>query len=154
VSADLEKLAYESALRALDKQERLVEELRARTGLVLAASSVAASVLSGKMVEGSGPHGLAIVAIVCFAASVGAAIFVLLPREDLGFSLRGMDFFESLSDSGDAAELYWRAAGDLDRMWSLNETTLRSLTHAFSVAAIALALEVATLALLLGGTLI
>jgi hypothetical protein len=45
VSGDLEKLAYDSALRALDKQEKVLEELRARTGILLATSSLAASFL-------------------------------------------------------------------------------------------------------------
>jgi len=43
VAGELERLAYESSLRALDKQEQLLAELRARTGLLLAASSLAAS---------------------------------------------------------------------------------------------------------------
>jgi hypothetical protein len=36
-----ERLAYEAALQALDKQERLIDELRNRTGLLLAAASLA-----------------------------------------------------------------------------------------------------------------
>ena len=40
-----ERLAYEAAQRALDKQERLIDELRSRTGLLLAAASLAASFL-------------------------------------------------------------------------------------------------------------
>jgi hypothetical protein len=42
---DLARLAYEASLRSLDKQEELLGELRSRTGLLLAASSVAASFL-------------------------------------------------------------------------------------------------------------
>jgi hypothetical protein len=154
VPADLEKLAYESALRALDKQERLIEELRARTGLVLAASSVAASLLGRHDVDGPGPHGLAVLAIVSFAVAIGAAVFVLLPREDLMFSWRGIAFFEGLSDSDDLAESLLRAATTLDRAWAGNEATIRLLARAFSVAAMALAIEVGALAALLGGTLV
>lgn len=33
-----ERLAYEAAQRALDKQERLIDELRSRTGLLLGGS--------------------------------------------------------------------------------------------------------------------
>ncbi|MBS1886948.1 MAG: hypothetical protein JSU06_07135 [Actinobacteria bacterium] len=71
----LEKLAYESALRALDKQERLVGELRARAGVVLAASSLAVSFLGGRALGGPGPVGLAHLAITCFVVSAGAGIF-------------------------------------------------------------------------------
>ncbi|HVV90414.1 MAG TPA: hypothetical protein VHB53_07960 [Solirubrobacterales bacterium] len=152
--ADLEKLAYESALRALDKQERLVEELRARTGLVLAASSVAASLLGGRGVGAPGPNGFALLAIACLVASIGAAVFVLLPREDLMFSVRGIPLFEGLSDSTDLAESFLRAATSLDGVWATNEVTIQLLTRAFSVAAVALAIEIGALAVFMGGTLI
>lgn len=36
MAGEFEKLAYEAALRGLDKQERLLEELRTRTGMLLA----------------------------------------------------------------------------------------------------------------------
>jgi hypothetical protein len=45
MAGEFEKLAYEAALRGLDKQEGLLEELRTRTGVLLAASSLAASFL-------------------------------------------------------------------------------------------------------------
>lgn len=41
----LAELSYDAAVRALDVQERGVEQLRARTGLLLAASSLTASFL-------------------------------------------------------------------------------------------------------------
>jgi hypothetical protein len=43
MAGEFEKLAYEAALRGLDKQEGLLEQLRTRTGVLLAASSLAAS---------------------------------------------------------------------------------------------------------------
>ena len=42
---DLAQLAYDASLRSLDKQEELVAEIRSRTGVLLAASSLAASFL-------------------------------------------------------------------------------------------------------------
>jgi hypothetical protein len=45
MAGEFEKLAYEAALRGLDKQEGLLEALRTRTGVLLAASSLAASFL-------------------------------------------------------------------------------------------------------------
>jgi hypothetical protein len=154
VPADLEKLAYESALRALGKQERLVEELRARTGLVLAAASVAASLLGRGGIDGAEPGGLALLGILGFVVSVGAAVRVLLPRADTRFSVRGAPFFGALADSEGSAELLWRAALDLDRVWMGNDEAIRAMAREFSIAAMALAVEVGALALLVGGTLI
>jgi hypothetical protein len=44
-SSALAELAFEQSQRRLDKQERVLEELRARTAILLAASSLAASFL-------------------------------------------------------------------------------------------------------------
>jgi hypothetical protein len=78
---DLSRLAYEASLRSLDKQEQLVQELRGRTGLLLAAASLAASFLGEPALEGS--VGLAIPALGAFAVSVGASLYVLLPSKIL-----------------------------------------------------------------------
>ena len=48
---ELAKLAYDAALRALDKQEETVRELRARTGILLAISSFAISLLGGQALQ-------------------------------------------------------------------------------------------------------
>lgn len=154
MTADLEKLAYDAALRALDKQERLVEELRARTGLVLAASSVSASLFGPHGFKGPGPVPLACLAIIGFVVSVAAAIFVLLPREDLVFSVRGVPLFDGLPGSGGLAESFLLITASLDRMWAANDVTVRLLTRAFSIGAIALAIEIGALATLIGATLI
>jgi len=41
----LSRLAYELSLNGLERQERVLDELRARTGTILAASALAASFL-------------------------------------------------------------------------------------------------------------
>jgi hypothetical protein len=57
-----ERLACEAAQRALDKQERLVDELRSRTGLLLDAASLAASFLGREAFSGNPKKALAILA--------------------------------------------------------------------------------------------
>ena len=49
--SDLERLAHDTALRALDKQERVLEELRARTGGLLAAASLTAGVFRSRALD-------------------------------------------------------------------------------------------------------
>lgn len=155
---DFEKLAYDSALRALDKQERLVEELRARAGVVLASSSLAVSFLGSRVFSGVGSVGLAAVALLSFALSVGATVFVLTPWHDLTFSLPASDVMSNLFDfCDDPDELLHRAADVLDRFWDQNDTAVRRIGRAFSLAAVALGVEVvalAALAALLGGTIL
>jgi hypothetical protein len=58
----------------LDKQERLLEELRSRTGVLLAAASLAASFL-GREAFGQEPREwLAIVALLAFLVSTASSV--------------------------------------------------------------------------------
>ena len=83
MAGDFEKLAYEAALRGLDKQEGLLEELRTRTGVLLAASSLAASFLGQQAFQNPSPRGLAITALVAFVVSIATSVFILLPKKNL-----------------------------------------------------------------------
>jgi hypothetical protein len=73
-----ERLAYEAAQRALDKQERPIDELRSRTGVLLAAASLAASLLGREAFAGDPKDGLAILALALFLVAVAASVYVLL----------------------------------------------------------------------------
>src|SRR5215213_5099760 len=96
MAGELERLAYEAALRGLDKQEGSLEELRARTGLLLAASSLAASFLGQQAFRHPNPRGLVIIALLAFVASIGAGVFVLLPKKSLIFAQTGAGLYEGL----------------------------------------------------------
>jgi hypothetical protein len=80
MAGEFEKLAHDAALRGLDKQEGLLEELRSRTGVLLAASSLAASFLGQQAFRHPSPRALVIVALATFVISIGASVFILLPR--------------------------------------------------------------------------
>jgi hypothetical protein len=150
---ELAYLAYESSLRSLDKQDEVFSELRARTGLVLAASALAASFLGDTALD-NGPLLLTVLALVAFASSVGASIYVLLPKRDLIFSLAGSTIYEELYEfRDDIDEVYRRLAYDLDRFRERNDDALQSLLRGFRTASLALAAEVIFLLLTVGGTL-
>lgn len=53
VQNDLATIAFDAGTRALDKQERVLEELRSRTGVLLAVSSLAAAFLGRPALDGS-----------------------------------------------------------------------------------------------------
>lgn len=63
MSGELEQLAYEVSLRALQRQEEVVEELRSRTGTLLAASSLSASFLGARALDQSGAAWPGIIAL-------------------------------------------------------------------------------------------
>jgi hypothetical protein len=154
MAADFEKLAYEAALRGLDKQEGLLEELRSRTGVLLAASSLAASFLGQQAFQHPHPAALVVAALVAFVVSIGASVFILMPKTDLIFSQKGAGLFEGLyAVRDDLAEVYRRLAYDLDRFWDSNDKTIVKLIRSYKVAATALVIEILSLAALLGDTI-
>jgi hypothetical protein len=151
--SDLEQIAYDNAIRALDKQEKLLEELRARTGVLLAAASLAASLLGSRAFDGSHAVPLLVVALAAFALSFGASLFVLLPRAFV-FDLEGPIVYERLYEfRHDTAEIHRRLAYQLQRFWESNNALLSPVDRAFRVAASTLAVEVLALTVLATGIL-
>lgn len=154
MAGEFEKLAYEAALRSLDKQEGLLEEMRARTGVLLAASSLAASFLGQQAFRNPTPRGLAIVALGAFVMSIAASVFILLPKKNLIFAEAGAGLYEGLyAVRNDMAEVYRRLAYELDRFWDSNDERITSLVRAYTVATGALVIEILSLAVLLGDTI-
>lgn len=152
---DFEKLAYEEAVRGLDKQEGLLEALRTRTGVLLAASSLAASFLGQQAVSHSSPPGFAVVALLAFVASMGGGVVILLPKRDLVFATGGADCYAGLYEiRGDMAEVYRRLAYELDRLWDSNNNAIRQLSRIFTLAAASLVVEILSWAAILGDSII
>jgi hypothetical protein len=158
MGGEFERLAYETALHGLDKQEEVLRELRARTGILLAASSLTASFLGRTALEPSGSVGRVVVlglALVAFSVSIAASIYVLMPKSPLRFSPAGSILYEQLYEfRDDLGEVYRRLAYELDRGWESNERQITRLYDVFRVAAIALGLEVLVLVIVVSGTLV
>jgi hypothetical protein len=126
VSDELAELAYAAALRALDKQEEVLSEIRSRTGVLLAASSLAVSFLGRSAIDQGNPVVVSL-AIAAFAVSVGTSLYVLLPKKNLVFTLSGPALFEGLYVfRDDRWEIYRRLAYDLHRFWEDNDIILSS----------------------------
>ena len=131
-------LSYEQAVRALDLQERALEQLRTRAGIVLAASSVTASFLGAQTIQHSSGLGvLGGLALVSLAASICASVYVLLPKSDFVFSLNAPRVYETFyGESADEAQrqlIYW-----LERYWVQNQEKADVLGQYFFAAALAL----------------
>jgi hypothetical protein len=142
----LESIGHDASTRALDQQARVLDEMRSRTGILLAASALAASFLG----ESAFKHPSAIPAIAAlatFVVIVAASVFILVPRRGkLTFSLSGTTIIESLYEfRGDEPEIRRRLTYESMRLWDRNDRELQPLFRAFRVAALALVIEVSTL---------
>lgn len=151
-SAELAELAFEQSQRRLDKQERVLEELRARTAILLAASSLAASFLGREAFGDSGWDALAVAAGVSFLVTMLAAVYVLLPRRRFVFSLIGSALYEQFYDL-EQQEVHRRLAYDLDRFWEENDLEIARLRWGVQLAAAGLIVEVLALVALVADTI-
>jgi hypothetical protein len=151
---EYERLAFDTALRALDKQEALLDELRSRTGALLAASALAASFLGAEAFKDPAA-GLAAIALLGFVTSIGASVFILIPRRGhFTFSLSGPGIYEALYEvREDLAEVYRRLAYDLLGFWDANDAQLQPLFRAYRLGATALVVEILALIALVSGTI-
>jgi hypothetical protein len=74
------RLIYDESVRQLEQQERVLESIRTRTGLVIAAIAVASSFLGGQTLDNDAPlTAWSWAAIASLAVAAGCALFVLLP---------------------------------------------------------------------------
>ena len=155
MQAAFENLAYEAALRSLDKQERLLEELRARAGLMMAAASVATSLLGQQAFRHAGPESLTAVALLSFIVVIGASLAVLAPRRDLTFALEGRTLLEQLHPMrDDLPGVLRRLTYDMAGYWAVNDATLTRIARLQSLSAAALLVEIVSLATLLSATIV
>lgn len=143
---DLEyELAFEEAGRALDGQERAVNELRARAGVLVAAAAITTSFFGARAISGE-----LTIAIWCAAvafALVGASVLVVLwPRRDWEFSANAANVIATYIETPAPAPLD-RIQRDLAlhraASYERNGARLRMLAGAFQVGLVLLVVEVA-----------
>jgi hypothetical protein len=146
----LEQIAYEAALRALDKQEAVVADVRARTGVLLGAASIATSFLA----QATTSRVFFVSALASFVVLVAASVRVLLPSPRFEFALRGSVVYVRLFGTRhDAEEIYRELLYEVDALWKRNDSGLRPLLRSYRLAGLALTVEILSLVLLATGTI-
>lgn len=141
-------LAFDFGIRALARQERRLDELRSRTGILLSASAIATSFLGERSLgdHPSSPWSLA--AIACFLLVGAASVRVLWPRGDWLFSpLPGAlltTYVEPPDGDGmSVSEIHRDLAHHMQGAYDANEHALSQLVWAMRLIVGALVIEVA-----------
>ncbi len=149
------ELAYHAALRALDKQEDVLDELRARTGVLLAASSLGTSFL-GRSALDDAPRAVVVLALAAFATTIAASVYILLPKKHtFFFSLSGTAILEELYEfRDDPDEVRRRLTYDLQRFWERNDDAIQTLFWSFRIAAVALVVDIVLLLAAVSNTVV
>lgn len=119
-----------------------MEQLRARTGTLLAASSLTASLLGIQAGQRTGGLGtLGALALLSLASSIGLCVYVLLPKRHLVFSLSAPRMYEELFGLRDDEELHKRLIYWLEVYWQNNQRQIDSLDRYYLCATISLLLQ-------------
>jgi hypothetical protein len=147
------KLAYEASLRSLDQQQKVLEEVRSRTGILLAAASLSASFLGARAFEQDGVSVVSVLALAALVTTLVTGILILVPRQEFIFSLAGTVLYNDLRDVEDAAEQHRYVAYWLDEYWERNESPIQRLNLRFQVASGALVAQILLWSLAISGTL-
>jgi hypothetical protein len=141
--SSLDEIIYEQAQRALEQQERQVNELRQRTGTLLAAAALTASFFGAAAVGHDGIVAPVILAAVALAVTVLSGLYVLYPHR-LEFSADARRLYDHLAgDQEHPDSLLIRVAFGLRDTRERNGGVVDRLAGCLAVAAIALVLQIA-----------
>jgi hypothetical protein len=140
-----EELAYGESVRAIELQARSLDEIRTRTGVLLAAASVVASFLGAEALK-LAPFGLLTgLALISFAGVLGACIVILWPRRKWRFALGAnvlLADWTGASPCGDTEAMLAFLARQLEKNWLSNRDRIDGMLVLFQVAIGALGAEV------------
>jgi hypothetical protein len=143
VATALEELTYDLSLRALSQQEALLNEVRARTGILLAATAIAVSLLGGRALDDGERTALNLSGVAVGVISFLLSVYVLAPKGQFSFSPHGWDAYEHFvaegSDVRDAQRVlaYWNRA-----IWEGNQEVIDRMLRSFRWACLALVASV------------
>jgi hypothetical protein len=138
------ELALADAGRALDAQERAVNELRSRAGTLIAAAAIAASFFGGGTFASTRAGAELSIATVAFAVVSAAVLIALWPRHDWEFGARATDLISAYvePDPLPLALTHRDLALHRARSRARNAAQLRWLFRSFRLGLVALLVEV------------
>lgn len=143
VTPSLAQLAYEQAQKALEQQERQVDELRQRTGTLLGAAALTASFFGTAALGRDGVVAPIILAGVALVVTVLSGLFVLYPHE-MVFATDARRLYDALKpDQDDPERLHLRLAFGLRDTRERNGRRLDWLARCLALSSIALVVQIA-----------
>jgi hypothetical protein len=142
VADSLAEAAYALALRAIEQQERRLDELRSRAGTLIAAASVAASLLASRAAAGK-PDAIGVAALVAYLVCVGCALLVLLPHR-LVLEFRGSSMLSAAGavERSSVEEVLRAAVAWIERFHDRNREEVDRVTLQYTIACAALGVEI------------
>jgi hypothetical protein len=136
-------MAYEQAQKALEQQERQVDELRQRTGTLLGAAALAASFFGTAALGRDGAALPVVLAGVALAATLLSGLYVLYPHK-LVFATDARRLYDAFKlDQGDPERLRLRLAFGLRDTREQNGRRVDRLARWLAFSSVALVVQIA-----------
>jgi len=138
-------LAYRESVRAIEMQARSLDELRSRTGVLLAGASIVASFLGSQALRSSSFDIFTGLALVSFVAVLSICIAILWPRHEWKFALGANVLLEDWTGEnpcGDEQAMQAFVARQIETNWFANRQRIHDMLVLFQWAAVALGAEV------------
>lgn len=138
-------LAYEEARRGLANDEKRLDELRSRTGSLIAATAIATSFLGAEVLSKQGATCLAWIGLACFALSMVCGMWVLVPQGDWRFESNAMVWLDGWIRNDNPiteVELMAKAIDEWTRWGESNRSKIDNLGEVFIFACVFLLAEV------------
>ena len=140
------ELAYNESLRALTQQASVLDALRTRTGILLAALSVTATFLGPMGLADDSLTGFGWAGTGAFAVAALAALGVLLPRDRWEFSMDANTIIDGYIEDPDPAsldEMHLEFARLNQHCFEKNKRRLGWLFWSFRISVAGLAVSIA-----------
>lgn len=99
------ELAFDEGGRALDAQERAVNELRSRAGMLIAAAAITTSFFGSRAVTGGEPSLASWCAIVAFVLVAATVLAILWPWRDWEFNASPTDLIATYIETTSPATI-------------------------------------------------
>ena len=147
-------VAYEAAVNALTHQSAALDELRARTGVLLAAASVSTAFLGSEALKSSNASAFDWLAVVCFFGVGTAAVCILWPREGWKFVVDPAILVQSyieIEDPPGLDKIKRDIALHLGNHYKANQKRLNSLFWWFQLGCVLLVVEIVSWLIALTG---
>lgn len=121
----------------------MLDELRSRCGLLIAAASLTTAFLGAAALGHSGFDTLAALASLAFVAVLGLALWVLMPQKTWKFSLGAAVLLDDWQNEkcGTVVEMQAFVARKLEENWNSNDTEMQSLYQKFAFATVLLGID-------------
>lgn len=141
------ELAYEEAKRALDAQQHVVNELRSRAGVLIAAAAITTSFFGGQALDEDNVGIAGWIAIACFGFLGISVLAILWPQPSWAVTVNAKRFIATYIERQDGPRdlptIHRDLALHMSASYVANGQQLRRLSFAFRAGAALLVGEAA-----------